>query len=276
MDYQAAADYIRKHTTHRPALAIVTGSGLGSLADALANAQTIPFADIPGFPRATVEGHKGEFCFGTLKDKPVCIARGRVHFYEGYTMQQVTYYVRVLRALGVTTLILTNAAGGLNPSFVPGDIMLITDHINMPGMAGFNPLYGPNDPAWGPRFPSMNPAYDPSLRALAHTVADSLAITLREGIYAAVAGPNLETAAELRMLRMLGGDAVGMSTAGETVAAVHGNMKVLGLSFISNPATGEPATERFTAEEIHHEVLDAGALAVPKMIALISGVVDKL
>jgi purine-nucleoside phosphorylase len=276
MDYQAAADYIRTHTTHQPAIGIVTGSGLGSLADALSNAQTIPFADIPGFPRATVEGHKGEFNFGTLNGKPVCIARGRVHFYEGYTMQQVTYYVRVLRVLGVATLILTNAAGGLNPSFVPGDIMLITDHINMVGMAGFNPLYGPNDPAWGPRFPSMNPAYDPSLRALAHSVADSLHVVLREGIYAAVAGPNLETAAELRMLRMLGGDAVGMSTAGETVAAVHCGMRVLGLSFISNPATGEPATERFTAEEIHHEVLDAGALAVPKMIALISGIVDKM
>jgi len=276
MEYELAAEHIRKHTTQRPAIGIVTGSGLGNLADGLVDAQTIPFADIPGFPRATVEGHKGEFCFGTLKGKPVCIARGRVHFYEGYTMQQVTYYVRVLRAVGVETLLLTNAAGGLNPAFERGDIMLISDHINLVGTAGFNPLYGPNDPAWGPRFPSMNPAYDPALRAMARAVADSLQITLREGIYAAVAGPSFETAAELRMLRMLGGDAVGMSTAGETVAAVHCGMKVLGLSLISNLATGEPASERFTAEELHHEVLDAGAVAVPKMIEIIGGVVERL
>ena len=276
MEYEAAAEHIRKHTTHRPTIGIVAGSGLGNLADGLGDAQTIPFADIPGFPRATVEGHKGEFCFGTLKGKPVCIARGRVHFYEGYTMQQVTYYVRVLRALGVETLLLTNAAGGLNPAFAPGDIMLISDHINLVGMVGFNPLYGPNEPAWGPRFPSMNPAYDPALRAMARAVADSLHIALREGIYAVVAGPSFETAAELRMLRMLGGDAVGMSTAGETIAAVHCGMKVLGLSLISNLATGEPASERFTAEELHHEVLDAGAVAAPKMIGIISGVVEKL
>ena len=276
MEYNAAAEYIRKHTTQRPAIGIVTGSGLGNLADGLADAQAIPYADIPGFPNPTVEGHKGEFRFGTLKGKPVCIARGRVHFYEGYTMQQVTYYLRVLRLLGVETLLLTNAAGGLNPAYVPGDIMLISDHINLLGMAGFNPLYGPNDPTWGPRFPSMNPAYDPSLRAMARQVADSLQIALREGIYAAVAGPSFETAAELRLLRMLGGDAVGMSTAGETVVAVHCGMKVLGLSLISNLATGEPAGERFTAEELHHEVLDAGALAVPRMVALISGVVDKM
>lgn len=276
MEYEAAAEHICKHTTHRPTIGIVAGSGLGNLADGLGDTQTIPFADIPGFPRATVEGHKGEFCFGTLKGKPVCIARGRVHFYEGYTMQQVTYYVRVLRALGVETLLLTNAAGGLNPAFAPGDIMLISDHINLVGMVGFNPLYGLNDPAWGPRFPSMNPAYDPALRAMARAVADSLHIALREGIYAAVAGPSFETAAELRMLRMLGGDAVGMSTAGETIAAVHCGMKVLGLSLISNLATGEPASERFTAEELHHEVLDAGAVAAPKMIRIISGVVEKL
>lgn len=273
MDYQAAASYLLQRATHRPAIAIVTGSGLGSLADSLAGAESIPFADIPGFPQATVEGHKGELCFGTLDGKPVCVVRGRVHFYEGYTMHQVTFYVRVLRAFGVETLMLTNAAGGLNPAFAAGDIMLVADHINLVGMAGFNPLYGPNDPNLGPRFPSMNPAYDPALRARAHAVADSLHIALREGIYVAVAGPSFETAAELRMLRMLGGDAVGMSTAAETITAVHAGMKVLGLSLISNLATGEPASERFTAEELHHEVLGAGALAVPKMIAIIRGVV---
>ena len=239
---------------------MVTGSGLGALADGLAGAQNIPYAEIPGFPQATVEGHKGDLCFGTLRGKTVCVVRGRVHFYEGYTLQQVTFYVRVLRALGVQTLMLTNAAGALNPNFLPGDVMLIHDHINLVGMAGHNPLHGPNDPAWGPRFPSMNPAYDPALRALAQAVAAQQGLTLREGIYTAVAGPSFETAAELRMLRLCGGDAVGMSTAAEAIVAVHCGMGVMALSLISNLATGEVATERFTAEELHHEVLDAGAI----------------
>src|SRR5919198_4560424 len=159
MNYSAAADFIRTQIQLQPKTAIVTGSGLGALGDSLSHAQSIPFATIPDFPRATVEGHSGELCVGVLRGKPVCILSGRVHFYEGYTMQQVTFYVRVLRALGVETLILTNAAGGLNPSFAPGDIMLITDHINLVGMAGFNPLHGPNDATLGPRFPAMNPAY---------------------------------------------------------------------------------------------------------------------
>jgi purine-nucleoside phosphorylase len=276
MDYHAAADFILSRTYHRPAIAVVTGSGLGTLADALDTADVIPFADIPGFPRATVEGHKGDLCCGTLYGKAVCIVRGRVHFYEGYSMHQVTFYVRVLRALGVRTLILTNAAGGLNPAYRAGDVMLIADHINLVGMAGFNPLNGPNDPAWGPRFPSMNPAYDPALRALAQSVAAARQLELHEGIYAAVAGPSFETAAELRMLRLVGGDAVGMSTAAETIAAVHCGMRVLGLSLISNMATGEAAAQRFTAEELHHEVLDAGAIAVPKLMALIAGVIERL
>jgi purine-nucleoside phosphorylase len=275
MNYQSSAAYILSRTPIRPTIAIVTGSGLGALADALADAVTIPYADIPDFPRTTVEGHTGELRLGTLRDQPVCILRGRTHFYEGYTPQQATFYVRVLRALGVETLILTNAAGGLNPKFVAGDLMLINDHINMVGMAGFNPLYGPNDTTLGPRFPAMNPAYDPTLRKLAKTIASELGILLHEGIYAAVAGPSFETAAELRMLRLLGGDAVGMSTANETIVAVHSGMKVLGLSLISNPATGEPADERFTAEELHHEVLEAGQKAAPKMIRLIEEVVGR-
>jgi purine-nucleoside phosphorylase len=273
---QTAADFIRARTTIRPTIAVVTGSGLGALADAIADPEVVPFAEIPGFPKATVEGHKGNLCFGRLGGKPVCVVRGRVHFYEGYTMAQVTFYVRVLRALGVETLILTNAAGGLNPNYRPGDIMLITDHINLVGMAGLNPLYGPNDPALGPRFPSMNPAYDPKLRALAHSVADEHGYDLREGIYAAVAGPSFETAAELRMLRLVGGDAVGMSTAAETIVAVHSGMRVLGLSLITNLATGEAATERFTSEELHHEVLDAGAIAAPRMVAIIDGVIARV
>jgi purine-nucleoside phosphorylase len=271
-----AADYIRSKTAQRPGIAVVSGSGLGLLADGLADAQTISFADIPGFARATVEGHKGDLCFGELRGKPVCVVRGRVHFYEGHPMSQVTFYVRALRAFGIRTLILTNAAGALNPAFKVGDLMLICDHINLVGMAGFNPLSGPSDPAWGPRFPSMNPAYDPALRDLACAVAQAQQIPLREGIYVAVAGPSFETAAELRMLRLLGGDAVGMSTAAETIVAVHAGMRVLGLSLVSNVATGEPATQRFTAEELHHEVLDAGAGAVPRMIALIGGVVERI
>ncbi len=276
MDYSAAAELVRTRTSYQPTIAVVTGSGLGALADSLSAPDSIPFAEIPDFPRATVEGHTGEMCIGQLRGKPIVIVRGRVHFYEGYSMQQVTFYVRVLRALGVETLILTNAAGGLNPQFAAGDIMLISDHINLVGMAGFNPLYGPNDAALGPRFPAMNPAYDPALRALAKSVAQQLPIELREGIYAAVAGPSFETAAELRMLRLLGGDAVGMSTASETIAAVHSGMRVLGLSLISNLATGEPAARRFTADELHHEVLNASAAAVPKMIELIAGVIGRM
>ncbi len=276
MDYAAAADLIRSRTSLRPAIAVVTGSGLDALADSLQEAQTIAFAEIPGFPLATVEGHSGDVRVGLLRGKPVYTIRGRVHFYEGYTMQQVTFYVRVLRALGVQIIILTNAAGGLNPAFECGDIMLIEDHINLVGMAGFSPLHGPNDPAWGPRFPSMNPAYDPELRALTRSVARSQGLSLRAGVYAMVAGPSFETAAELRMLRVVGGDAVGMSTTAETIVAVHCGMRVLGLSLISNMATGEAAAQRFTADELHHEVLDAGAAAAPKMIALIGGVVEKL
>ena len=276
MDARAAADYIRSLVRISPRIAVVTGSGLGALGDALSEAQSIPFDHIPDFPRATVEGHRGELCFGVLRGKPVCMVRGRVHYYEGYTPQQVTFYVRVLRALDVQTLVLTNAAGGLNPNFVPGEIMLIADHINLPGMAGHNPLRGPNDDTLGPRFPSMNPAYDPALRTLAKQVAQALSLTLREGVYAAVGGPSFETAAELRALRVLGADAVGMSTASECVAAVHGGMAVLGLSLITNLATGEPAAERLTADELHHEVLAASAAAVPKLIALLSGVIERL
>jgi len=182
----------------------------------------------------------------------------------------------VLKLLGVETLVLTNAAGGLNKAYRAGDIMLISDHLNFVGMAGHNPLFGPNNAAFGPRFPSMNPAYDPALRAMARAVAAAQSLELREGVYAAVAGPSFETAAELRMLAHLGGDAVGMSTANETVVAVHAGLKVLGLSLISNMATGEPAGERFTAEELHHEVLDAGTQAAPRLVALIKGVIERL
>ncbi len=276
MSHTSASDFIRSQILHSPRIAVVTGSGLGALGDALTDVQSVPFASIPDFPRATVEGHRGELCFGVLRAKPVYIMRGRVHFYEGYSLQQVTFYVRVLRALGVETLVLTNAAGGLNADFAAGDIMLIADHINLVGMAGHNPLHGPNDAALGPRFPSMNPAYDPHLRAVAKQVAQALQINLREGVYAAVAGPSFETAAELRALRLLGGDAVGMSTASECIVAVHSGMKVLGLSLITNLATGEPASERFTADELHHEVLAASEAAVPKMVKLISGVVEQI
>ncbi|MBI5876832.1 MAG: purine-nucleoside phosphorylase [Chloroflexi bacterium] len=276
MDTTASAEYIRNCTAQRPRIAVVTGSGLDALASMLNHAEVIRFGEIPSFPQATVEGHKGEFCFGTLAGKPIVVARGRVHYYEGYSPKQVTHYVRVLKLLGVETLILTNAAGGLNMNYRAGDIMLISDHLNFVGMAGHNPLFGPNDASYGPRFPSMNPAYDPALRAMAKSVAAAQGLTLREGIYAAVAGPSFETAAELRMLAQLGGDAVGMSTANETVVAVHAGLKVLGLSLISNMATGEPAGERFTAEELHHEVLDAGTQAAPRMIALIKGVIERL
>lgn len=276
LDYNTAAEFICSRTKIRPQIAVVSGSGLDALADILDHADVVRFADIPGFPKATAEGHKGEFRFGTLAGKSIAIVRGRVHFYEGYTLDQVTLYVRVLKLLGVETLIVTNAAGGLNKAYRAGDIMLISDHINFVAMSGHNPLFGPNDAAMGPRFPSMNPAYDPALRKLARTVAAESGIALREGIYAAVAGPSFETAAELRMLALIGGDAVGMSTANETIVAVHAGLKVLGLSLISNVANGEPANERFTADELHHEVLNAGTQAAPRMIALIKDVIGRL
>jgi purine-nucleoside phosphorylase len=269
-DYIEAAAYIRAASDHQPELGLVLGSGLSGLADALEGADVIPFHQIPKWPVSTVHGHSGRLVIGELEGKSILVMQGRVHFYEGYSMQQITMPVRVMQQLGIATLILTNAAGGLNPEFSAGDLMLIRDHINMPGLAGNNPLRGPNEDELGPRFPDMTTAYDPALRELARAVASKQGATLREGTYVYVGGPSFETPAELRYLRQIGGDAVGMSTAPAAIVASHGGTRVLGLSTITNLAKLEADPGTATT---HEEVLEVGAMVVPRLTRLIHGIV---
>ena len=257
----------------QPLIALVTGSGLGQLADQVENASRFSTSKIPYWPRSTVEGHAGRLVIGELGGMPILVMQGRVHFYEGYTMQEATFPIRVLQALGIQRLILTNAAGGLEHTWREGDIMLISDHINMPGLTGRNPLIGPNDKALGPRFPNMTNAYSPELREIARNVAQSEGITLREGVYVMVSGPSFETPAELRMLYKMGAHAVGMSTAPEVVVARHANIEVLGCSLLTNMAFLDPSPEDETS---HEEVLEVGAQSGPKMIRLIRGILQKL
>lgn len=278
---EEAAQAIRRRADTVPRVGLITGSGLAGLADQVAEPTRIPYGDIPHFPQSTVAGHPGELVLGVLEGVPVVIQRGRVHFYEGYTMQQVTLPIRVMRALGADTLVVTNAAGGLNPNFSPGDIMVIRDHINFTGLAGFNPLRGPNDPDMGPRFPLMAGAYSPRLRRLAHELAADLGFALQSGVYAGLAGPTFETPAELRFLQMIGADAVGMSTTPEVTVARHGGMSVLGFSIIGNlalPDEIESAVEAGddSVMEVHDEVLEAGQQAVPRLQAVIRGVLRRL
>ncbi|MFN2108892.1 MAG: purine-nucleoside phosphorylase, partial [Anaerolineae bacterium] len=233
----------------------------------------IPFDEIPYFPVSTVSGHSGRVVVGQLEGKPVLAMQGRAHYYEGYSMAQVTLPIRMMQELGIKVLIVTNAAGGLNPDWQAGDLMLITDHINLIGMAGMNPLRGPNLAVFGPRFPDMSEAYDLKLQQVAREAAAEEGLLLREGVYAGLSGPNFETPAELRFLRSIGTDAVGMSTVAEVTVARHGGMRVLGLSSISNivvydPSHGEAAS--------HEEVLEAGALIVPRLTALIRNVLRRL
>jgi purine-nucleoside phosphorylase len=271
--YVEAADFIRSHTTHRPRLGLILGSGLNPLADEVVGADRIPYGDIPHFPRPGVEGHKGQLVVGQLAGQEVLIMQGRAHAYEGYTLQQVTLPVRVMHELGIGTLILTNAAGGLNPTFHAGDLMLITDHIGLMAIVGGNPLWGPNDPTLGPRFPAMNKAYDPELRALTRRVAIEQGIELREGVYIGLGGPMFETPAEVRFARMIGGDATGMSTVPEVIVARHMGMRVLGISGISNVAISDPDA---LEEPNHEEVMAAGQVMVPKLMALLRGVLAAL
>ncbi len=271
--YQAAAAYIQGRTTHRPQIGLILGSGLNPLADEVTDADRVPFADIPHFVQPTVEGHTGQLVIGRLAGKEVLIMQGRVHPYEGGTLQQTTLPVRVMHELGIGTLIVTNAAGGVNPAYRSGDLMLITDHIGLMAMVGGNPLWGPNDPSLGPRFPAMNHAYDPALRRLALMVATRLGITLRLGIYAGLGGPTFETPAEVRFLRLIGADACGMSTVPEVIVARHCGMRVLGFSGISNAAIADPDAEE---ETDHEEVLEAGRILIPKLIALLRGVLAEI
>lgn len=273
-DYGSAASVILAKTKHRPTIGLVLGSGMGELADAVRDADIIETHDLPGWPRSTVEGHKGRLVIGRLEGQTVMVLQGRVHFYEGYPIQDVVYPVRVMHKVGVRTLIVTNAAGGLNKGYAVGDLMLIQDHINFYGLAGNNPLVGPNDATLGPRFPDMTTAYDAELRTVARRVAQEHQIRLREGVYCAVAGPSYETPAEIRMLRAIGGDAVGMSTAPEVVAARHCGMRVVGFSGISNMChdSNDPALK-----VNHQEVLDVGRTKIiPALTVLLRGILGAL
>jgi purine-nucleoside phosphorylase len=271
--YEEAARSIRQKSDHRPRVGLILGSGLNPLAEAVQDADIIAYPDIPHFPKPTVEGHVGRLVMGTLEDTQVMIMQGRVHFYEGYPMQQVVFPVRVMQVMGIETLIVTNAAGGIDPTFQPGDLMLITDHLNLVGMGGSNPLFGPNDPTLGPRFPDMSQAYDPELGRIALEVAQRHQIPLHQGIYAGLAGPSFETPAEIRFLRIIGANAVGMSTVTEVTVARHAKMRVLGISGISNVALSEPDADHETS---HEEVLVAGQLMVPRLITLVQGVLAQL
>lgn len=265
---EEAVQYIRRQTRYQPEFGLILGSGLGALADAIEDADVIPFGDIPHFPVSSVKGHAGRMVLGRLEGRSVLVMQGRVHYYEGFSMGQVTFPVRIMQLLGLHTLIVTNAAGGLNTAFHAGDVMLITDHINLIGMAGLNPLRGPNDDSLGTRFPDMSQAYDAGLRDVALRVAAAAGITLQQGVYMCLAGPSFESPADIKFLRLIGADAVGMSTVPETITARHGGMRVLGFSGISNalPAPG------ITVETTHEEVLEAGRAIVPKLTTLIRGV----
>jgi len=272
-EFEESAELIRQRTSHRPTVGMILGSGLSGLVSEVSSPDVIPYAEIPHFPVATVAGHIGELVIGRWQGHGVAIMRGRAHFYEGYSLAQATLPLRAMRMLGVDTLIVTNAAGGLNPQYQAGDLMLLVDHMNLMGMGGQSPLRGPNDDSLGPRFPDMTQAYDLGLRGLAKEAALELGVVLREGVYVMLAGPAFETPAEIRFLRMIGADAVGMSTVHEVIAARHAGMRTLGFSLISNTAIAEPQAE---SETTHEEVLEAGKQAAPRLTAIIRGVLRRL
>jgi purine-nucleoside phosphorylase len=265
------AQKIKSQISIQPIAGIILGSGLNGLADSVQGAVNIAYSDLPNFPVSTVHGHVGRFVIGQLEDKPVLIMQGRIHYYEGYTMGQVTLPVRVMQRMGIPSMVVTNAAGGVHPDFNPGDVMLITDQLNLMGMSGLNPLMGPNLDEIGPRFPDMSRPYDRAYSDLARTVAKENGITLREGIYAGLSGPSFESPADLRFLRNAGADAVGMSTVPEVIIARHGNMRVLGLSGISNKANLDGSTVT-----THEEVIEAGKVITPKVEKIIRGVLRGL
>lgn len=265
---ERAAQVVRKRYAARPEAAIILGTGLGGLAGKIERAVQIGYEEIPGFPLSTVESHTGRLICGTLSGREVVAMQGRFHMYEGYSLAQVTFPVRVLRALGAGTLLVSNACGGMNPLWNVGELMLIADHINF---LGDNPLIGPNDERLGPRFPDMSAPYSERLRGIAREFARSRGLTLREGVYVAVPGPNLETRAEYRMLRAMGADVVGMSTVPEVIVAVQGGMEVLGVSIITDrclPDALEPASVE--------QIIAAASRAEPDLTNLIAGVVEQL
>jgi purine-nucleoside phosphorylase len=265
---ERAADVVRARFARTPDAAVILGTGLGALASRITVEASIDYGDIPGFPLSTVESHTGRLLCGTLAGKTVVAMQGRFHRYEGYSLSQVTFPVRVLRALGAETLIVSNACGGMHPLWAPGDLMLIADHINL---LGDNPLVGPNDDRLGPRFPDMSEPYDRGLRAVARAVALEHGIALREGVYVAVPGPNLETRAEYRYLRGIGADVVGMSTVPEVIVAIHGGMRVLGVSIITDqclPDALEPASVE--------KIIAVASRTEPNLTTLVCGVLERV
>jgi purine-nucleoside phosphorylase len=266
-----AADAVQKHSSYEPRVALILGSGLNGLADSVQKADLIPYSELPHMPVSTVHGHMGRLVIGELEGQIVFVMQGRIHFYEGYTMGQITLPIRIMQRLGISMLIVTNAAGGVNPDFAPGDVMLITDNLNLIGMTGMNPLFGPNLDEIGPRFPDMSQVYDRELMTRARQVATVENIQLREGVYCCLSGPSFEGPADLRFLRMAGADAVGMSTVPEVIVARHGGMRVLGLSGISNKANLDGSTVT-----THEEVIEAGKVITPKVEKIIRGVLRSM
>ena len=270
-EIDTASDYLREKIKIQPKVGLVLGSGLGSLSDQVQDPVLIPFHDIPGWPVSTIQGHSGRLVIGSLFGIPAMVMQGRVHYYEGYTMDRVTMPIRVMQRLGIGTLILTNAAGAINPEYVPGDVMMLVDQINLIGMAGLNPLRGPNLSEFGERFPDMSQPYDHELIAIARKTAQAKEIKLHEGVYVCLSGPSFESPADLRFLQRIGADAVGMSTVPENIVARHGRMRVMGLSGISNKANLDGTTVT-----THEEVLQAGEIIVPKLSTIIRGVLEAL
>ncbi len=266
--FDEAVAFIQSKTQIRPAAGIILGSGLGGLVHELDVEVSIPYADIPNFPVSTVQGHKGKLIFGYLSKVPVVVMQGRFHYYEGYTMQQVCFPIRVMKLLGADKLLVSNAAGGMNPNFQVGDLMLIRDHINL---FPENPLRGPNDSSWGPRFPDMSHAYNKQFIEYAENIAQSLSIPIHKGVYAGVPGPCFETPAEYRYLRIIGADAVGMSTVPEIITAVHAGMQCFGISVITDLGI-EGQVHRIT----HEEVMEAAHRAEKKMTALFRALIQKI
>jgi purine-nucleoside phosphorylase len=263
-----AKRYIQGHTDVRPAIGLVLGSGLGAFADELTARKDIPYADIPGWPHSTAVGHAGKLIIGRLGDLDVAVMAGRAHLYEGYSMQQVTFGVRVLHSIGARSMVFTNAAGGINLTLERGGLVLISDHINLQGA---NPLIGPNVESLGPRFPDMSDAYTKAYRDVAKRVASELCIPINEGVYAAMSGPSYETPAEIRYLRTIGADVVGMSTVPEVIVANHMGMKVLGISCVTNMAAG------ILPQKINHEeVLETGAMVRDTLVKLLKALLPRL
>ena len=270
-DFQAVANIILSNTKHRPTLGIILGTGLGALASGIEDSDIFPYNTLPNWPTSTVEGHAGRLVIGELDGHTALVMQGRSHYYEGYTMSEIGLPVRVMQMLGIDTLFITNAAGGINPEFSAGDVMLISDHINLIGMGGLSPLRGPNIDEIGPRFPDMMNAYDSDLRQMAVEVATSYDFNVHQGVYAGLAGPNLEAPVEYRMLRTIGADAVGMSTVAEVIVARHGDVKVLGISGITNKANLDGTSYTTLAE-----VLEVGKVIAPKILKLISGILGRM